>query len=96
MAKDQAFHHYYPENLELLEAYGAKLVYFSPIYDEKTPENADGLYLGGGLSESSVAQLAQNNRMKQSIKKAIESGMPTFAEGRGICLSNRNSSNNEQ
>ena len=67
VAKDAAFNFYYQENLELLEAYGAKLVYFSPLNGEKVPSEADGLYLGGGFPEEFADELAGNEVSKASI-----------------------------
>ncbi|RAT96847.1 cobyrinate a,c-diamide synthase [Brevibacillus sp. Leaf182] len=80
VAKDPAFHFYYPENLELLEAYGAKLAFFSPLAGEGVPEDADGLYIGGGFPEEFAAELSQNETVKQSIRAAITKGLPTLAE----------------
>ncbi|WJQ82873.1 cobyrinate a,c-diamide synthase [Brevibacillus brevis] len=80
VAKDPAFHFYYPENLELLEAYGAKLAFFSPLAGEGVPEDADGLYIGGGFPEEFAAELSQNEAVKQSIRSAITKGLPTLAE----------------
>ncbi|OIJ14392.1 cobyrinic acid a,c-diamide synthase [Anaerobacillus alkalilacustris] len=84
VAKDAAFNFYYQENLELLEAYGAEIVYFSPLQGEVLPENIDGLYLGGGFPEEFVDELSNDNSVKQSIKTAIEAGMPTLAECGGF------------
>ena len=84
VAKDAAFNFYYQENLELLEAYGAKLAYFSPLNGEEVPANADGLYLGGGFPEEFADELAHNEASKASIRAAITSGIPTLAECGGF------------
>ena len=80
VAKDAAFNFYYPENLELLESYGAEIVYFSPLANDALPENIEGLYIGGGFPEEFTSELSQNVRAKESIKLAIENGLPTLAE----------------
>ncbi|UOF89794.1 cobyrinate a,c-diamide synthase [Fodinisporobacter ferrooxydans] len=80
VAKDRAFNFYYPENLELLELYGAQLLYFRPLEDESIPEDADGFYIGGGFPEEYAAQLSANTTMLHAIRKRIGEGLPTFAE----------------
>lgn len=84
VAKDEAFNFYYPENLEILEANGAEIVYFSPLANDVLPEAVDGLYLGGGFPEGFADKLAANSKTKQSLKAAIESGLPTLAECGGF------------
>ena len=84
VAKDQAFNFYYPDNLDILKHKGAELVYFSPLKGELLPEDVDGLYIGGGFPEEFVHELAENIDVKQSIRHAIEKGVPTFAECGGF------------
>jgi cobyrinic acid a,c-diamide synthase len=84
VALDQAFNFYYPENLELLEWYGAEIIYFSPLAGDKLPDQADGLYIGGGFPEEFAAQLASNEEVKRSIRQAVQSGLPTLAECGGF------------
>jgi cobyrinic acid a,c-diamide synthase len=84
IAYDPAFNFYYQDNLDLLESYGAELIYWSPISDNSIPENIDGIYLGGGFPEVFAAQLSQNLAGRNSIKSAIESNMPTYAECGGL------------
>lgn len=84
VAKDAAFNFYYQENLDLLEAYGAAIEYFSPLANEPLPDNANGLYLGGGFPEEFAKELSHNVIAKNSIKTAIENGLPTLAECGGF------------
>ncbi|NLD91132.1 MAG: ATP-binding cassette domain-containing protein, partial [Fibrobacter sp.] len=51
IAKDEAFCFYYPEWVMALESAGADVVPFSPLHDQKLPDNCDGLLLGGGYPE---------------------------------------------
>ena len=84
VAKDSAFNFYYPENLEIMEAKGIKIEYFSPLADEAIPEDVDGLYIGGGFPEEFAQDLACNLKAKRSVKQAIEGGLPTLAECGGF------------
>jgi cobyrinic acid a,c-diamide synthase len=84
IAQDAAFNFYYPENLELLEAYGAEIAYFSPLAGENLPIDADGLYLGGGFPEEFAEQLMRNEDVKTSIVKSVTAGLPTLAECGGF------------
>jgi cobyrinic acid a,c-diamide synthase len=84
VAKDEAFNFYYPENLELLEANGVEIVYFSPLANEELPKDVDGLYIGGGFPEEFAHVLECNVKTKDSIKNSIEAGLPTLAECGGF------------
>lgn len=84
VARDAAFNFYYQENLQLLEAYGAKLLYFSPLNNEEIPAGSDGLYIGGGFPEEFANVLAHNEKAKNSIRAAVSGGMPTLAECGGF------------
>lgn len=68
IAKDEAFSFYYNDNLEFLEELGAELKYFSPIHDEKIPEDIHMLYFGGGYPENYAFELSENISMKKSIQ----------------------------
>ena len=84
VARDKAFCFYYEDNFEVLRNLGAELVEFSPISDSCIPENTDGLYLGGGYPELHITELSNNVKMRNSIKNAIEKGLPTIAECGGF------------
>ena len=84
VAKDSSFCFYYKENLDLFKKLGAKIEYFSPERDEMIPQSASAIYLGGGYPELHLKELGENLAMKKSIKNAIETGMPVFAECGGF------------
>lgn len=84
MARDDAFCFYYRDSLRLLERMGAELVPFSPLAGETVPEDADGLLLGGGYPELHAEVLARNEAVRESVRRAVTSGMPTVAECGGF------------
>lgn len=68
IAKDNAFSFYYNDNIEFLENLGAEIKYFSPLKDEKIPDDVDMLYFGGGYPENYAAELENNISMINSIR----------------------------
>jgi cobyrinic acid a,c-diamide synthase len=83
-ARDEAFHFTYEENLELLQAAGARLVFFSPLRDAALPVGTTGVILSGGFPEIHAARLAANESMKQALRHAHERGLPIYAECGGL------------
>ena len=84
VAMDKAFNFYYRDNLDLLEALGAELAYFSPLKDRHLPEGLDGIYIGGGYPEVWARELQDNKEMMDGIRRAITGGMPAYAECGGL------------
>ncbi len=84
VARDPAFCFYYPDNLELLEAYGARLVFFSPLRDADLPPDLDGLYFGGGYPELFAETLGANTSMRARIREKSLGEMPVYAECGGF------------
>jgi len=77
--RDAAFGFYYPENLEALAREGAEVVEISPLADAQLPE-VDALYIGGGFPETLAPTLAENEPFRQSLRRAVEQGLPVYAE----------------
>jgi cobyrinic acid a,c-diamide synthase len=84
VAQDKAFSFYYQDNLDLLQAWGAEIVPFSPLQDTQLPPNISGIYLGGGFPEMYAGELENNLGIKQQIKKCADLGMPIYAECGGL------------
>jgi len=81
--KDMAFQFYYPDNFEALRGAGAELVEISAITEESLPE-IDALYIGGGFPETNAITLSENRKFMNSLSKAVEQGLPVYAECGGL------------
>jgi cobyrinic acid a,c-diamide synthase len=84
MAGGRAFTFRYAETEELLRAAGCDVVTFDPLADSALPEGTAGLYLGGGFPEVHAAGLAANAPLRDALREAVTSGMPTVAECAGL------------
>lgn len=84
VARDEAFNFYYEDNLDLLAAWGARLVPVSPVHDTSLPPDIAGMYIGGGFPEVFARELAGNCLFKADIAKAAANGMPIYAECGGL------------
>ena len=83
VARDAAFGFYYADDLEALQEAGARLVFFDALRDAALPA-CDGLFIGGGFPETQSTGLAANKAMRESVRAAIEGGLPTYAECGGL------------
>lgn len=83
VAHDAAFCFYYRDNLALLRAAGAELVYWSPLTDSTLPA-VDGLYLGGGYPELHASALGANKAIRDSVRVFADAGRPIYAECGGL------------
>lgn len=83
VARDEAFPLHYTENLDLLRAMGAELLWFSPLHDEALPAEADGLMIGTGYPDRYAEALSANQSMRRSVREAVGAGIPTLVEGAG-------------
>lgn len=84
VAQDKAFCFYYQDALDLLQELGAELIPFSPVNDQRLPDDCHGIILGGGYPEIYAQQLAENKTMLDDLRAALRQGMPCFAECGGF------------
>jgi len=86
---DAAFQFYYPENLEAVTRFGARLVRINSMEPRVLPE-LDALYVGGGFPETNAERLAANSVFKDSLLAAVKMGLPVYAECGGLMYLSRN------
>ncbi len=88
LARDKAFGFYYPDDLLAMERSGAEIIPFDTLQDTCLPE-VDGLFIGGGFPEMFMPELQANDALRASIRAAIESGLPVYAECGGLMYLSR-------
>lgn len=83
-ASDDAFTFRYVDNVELLEALGARVVPWSPLADRRLPAGTRGVVLGGGYPELFAAALADNRPAIEAVRCFVRAGGPVYAECGGL------------
>lgn len=84
VVNDAALWFTYPETRLALQAAGAQLIDFSILDDREIPADCTGLWMGGGYPELHAPALAENHSMRTSVRAAVQSGLPTYAECGGM------------
>ena len=84
LARDEAFHFTYEDNIDLLREAGAEVVFFSPLADAALPPRTAGVLLSGGFPEVYADRLATNRTMHHALRAAHGRGVPIFAECGGL------------
>ncbi len=84
IAKDNAFCFYYQDDIDLFEAMGATIKYFSPLNDRSVPDDVNGIFLGGGFPELNAEKLMENENMMNSILDSHKQGTIIYGECGGM------------
>jgi cobyrinic acid a,c-diamide synthase len=84
VAGGEAFTFSYAETVELLEAAGADVVVVDPLRDDRLPEAAAGLVIGGGFPEVYAEQLSANDGLRTDVARLAAAGAPVSAECAGL------------
>jgi cobyrinic acid a,c-diamide synthase len=84
VARDEAFHFIYEDNLDLLREAGAKVVFFSALNDHRLPVGTAGIILAGGFPEVHAQRLSANRPMHEALRLAHQRGSPMYAECGGL------------
>lgn len=84
VAAGAAFTFSYAETTELLAAAGAQVVTVDPVRDERLPDGARALVLGGGFPEVHARELSANAPLRADIARLAAAGAPVVAECAGL------------
>ncbi len=79
ISNDEAFCFIYQSLIDNFKEFGAEVVYFSPLNDDKLPP-CDAVWICGGYPELYAEKLSQNTSMLEDIRKFAKSGKPIHGE----------------
>jgi cobyrinic acid a,c-diamide synthase len=88
-AQDEAFGRYFPDTMEALEAFGADLLEFSPLRDERLPDGVDMVMIGCGMPDPHADLLASNDSMMAALRQHVCHGQRIYCEGGGAAYLGR-------
>ena len=83
IVQNAAFGFYYPDDLDAFRRAGAELVTVDNLSDTALPR-IDGLFIGGGFPETHMRALEGNAGFRNDLARAIEGGLPVYAECGGL------------
>lgn len=84
VAMDRAFSFSYADNLDLLRAWGAEIVPFSPLVDQELPAGVGAICIGGGFPELFAAELSANRALQAALRRAAARGVVIYGECGGL------------
>ncbi len=70
IAKDEAFQFIYQDTLDLIQALGGEIQFFSPLKDTTLPTNSNLIYFPGGYPELHASELDNNISLRNQILNA--------------------------
>lgn len=79
IARDAAFTFCYADLPALLQSFGARIIWFSPLKDS-TPPECDAVYLPGGYPELYIQQLSANVSMLNALRQLAANNVPIYGE----------------
>ena len=83
IARDAAFGFYYADDFDALREAGAELLPIDLLHARRLPE-IDALVIGGGFPETHMRELEANEALRRDVGRAIEAGLPVYAECGGL------------
>ena len=83
VARDASFAFVYRANLDVLQALGARVEFFSPLAGDALPD-CDAVWLPGGYPELYPQQLSAATACRDGLAAHIDAGKPVWAECGGM------------